>query len=83
MSAHQGHRFDKESEMSDTHYTMSGSSPPARAEKLNSLAWHFTAERHPDRGGSAEAMSDLSAARDWGIDFIEHPPLINLNGGAK
>jgi hypothetical protein len=27
-------------------------------------------DRHPDRGGNAEAMKRLSRARDWAIEFI-------------
>jgi hypothetical protein len=35
--------------------------------------------RHPDVGGSHEAMAELADARDWGIDNIEHPPAINFD----
>jgi hypothetical protein len=36
-------------------------------------------ERHPGRGGSHERMAELADARDWAVEFIEHPPLINLD----
>jgi hypothetical protein len=55
---------------------------PLVVEMINEGFKALAKKRHPDVGGSHEAMSALAAARDWGIAFIEHPPLVNLRGGA-
>ena len=40
-------------------------------EMINAGFKRLAAERHPDVGGTHEQMSALSAARDWGVAFIE------------